>query len=313
MVATNTIESLATRTNCAICGKRRICTITITGNVCEPCMKELPTQSPHDPDAPMVYETCGQWTRHPLSAYWPDMLPKQFEELIEDIRTNGQIEPIMIYQDMVLDGWNRVKVCVNHLGIDPEWEEYANDSTSPNTYVISKNAMRRHIINPSQKLMAILACAQWRDTGVTNGSPKAQDTLTNEQIADSTNVSKRTVQRAKTVAQESPEGAERIRQGETTVGEEYKAVRPPQERETVFEPETETPTTPDIVIDTANGMVELITVCNAGQGYKEVTPNTCAYCAEHLLHIAELESEIRHYRTEGMEYRERIALLENPS
>ena len=47
------------------------------------------------------------YKRHPLSAIWPSIQGTEYMELVEDIRKNGVIEPIIMLDGMILDGWNR--------------------------------------------------------------------------------------------------------------------------------------------------------------------------------------------------------------
>jgi ParB-like chromosome segregation protein Spo0J len=49
--------------------------------------------------------------RHPLSANFPEMLPQEFQGLVDSIDDQGQIEPVILYEGMVLDGWQRVLAC----------------------------------------------------------------------------------------------------------------------------------------------------------------------------------------------------------
>src|ERR1700733_14887339 len=89
---------------------------------------------------------------HPLANIFPLMDENELKRLTEDIRKNGQREPIKLYEGKILDGRNRYRACVR-LGIDPVTEEYTgNDALD---YVVSRNMFRRHL-NESQRAWAAL-------------------------------------------------------------------------------------------------------------------------------------------------------------
>jgi protein gp37/ParB-like chromosome segregation protein Spo0J len=88
---------------------------------------------------------------HPAALIMPPMSDVEFKEFKEDISGNGLLEPVVIFQDKVLDGRNRYFAC-KELGIDIyaiEWE----GGMDPVEYVVSKNIHRRHL-TASQKGMA---------------------------------------------------------------------------------------------------------------------------------------------------------------
>ena len=106
-----------------------------------------------------------QLTRHPLSTLWPDIPEDQYREFVEGLREGHLRQMIMTLDGMVLDGWHRYKACLE-LGIEPFFAEYTGDD--PAGYVISQNAMRRHL-TPGQRVACMDACYQWRDGGMQPG------------------------------------------------------------------------------------------------------------------------------------------------
>ena len=58
---------------------------------------------------------------HELAALIPEMSADEFRGLCDDIRTNGLIEPIVLYEDRVLDGRHRYRACIE-TGIEPRFE-----------------------------------------------------------------------------------------------------------------------------------------------------------------------------------------------
>jgi len=92
---------------------------------------------------------------HPACEIFPVMEGPAFDELVEDIRTHGQREKILIDKSgAILDGRNRYRAC-QKLGIKPAitvWVPRKGDSVL--ALVVSLNIKRRHL-TPSLK--AVLA------------------------------------------------------------------------------------------------------------------------------------------------------------
>lgn len=91
-----------------------------------------------------------QYEVHPVADVFPMMTGEAFELLKEDIRVNGQREPIVFWKNMLVDGRNRLKAC-EQLGIEPDESELM-DETDPIAWVISHNLHRRHL-SESQRSM----------------------------------------------------------------------------------------------------------------------------------------------------------------
>lgn len=78
---------------------------------------------------------------HPAADAWPMMDDERFGELLADIQTNGQREPITLCDGMILDGRNRYRACVE-LGIEPETRDFSGD---PWAFAWSLNGARRDL------------------------------------------------------------------------------------------------------------------------------------------------------------------------
>ena len=100
--------------------------------------------------------------RHPLSVVWGDMPPDQFQELVEDVQKHGVREPIVCHDELILDGWHRVRAAAKAEKTCkfiplPEGED-------PASFVIRRNAYRRHL-TVSQRAAAVVACCEWNQQG----------------------------------------------------------------------------------------------------------------------------------------------------
>ncbi len=123
---------------------------------------------------------------HPIAEMFPLMEGKEFEELVEDIRTNGLRTPILLdRQGRILDGRNRLRACAA-AGVEPRFEIFSGSEDEAMALVVSLNLRRRHL-NESQRAML---AAQLKETAA-NWPRKAA-----EKTALLLNVSPRSVRRA---------------------------------------------------------------------------------------------------------------------
>ena len=86
---------------------------------------------------------------HPLAHVFPDLTPEQFDNLKQDLTRNGLLEAITLYEEQVLDGRHRYRICCE-CGIPMRFAHYRGDN--PLAYVTSKNFHRRHM-TPGQRAM----------------------------------------------------------------------------------------------------------------------------------------------------------------
>lgn len=89
---------------------------------------------------------------HKLANVFPLMKGEAFEQFVKDIRKNGIIEPIVLYEEKILDGRNRYRACIK-ASIDPIYRVF-NSNIDPLDYIISKNLKRRQL-TPAQKAESV--------------------------------------------------------------------------------------------------------------------------------------------------------------
>ena len=115
-------------------------------------------------------------------------------ELVADIKSHGVREPIILLDGAVLDGWHRYQAAIE-AGVPVGTVQF--DGDDPVGHVISANAHRRH----ATKLAiakAVVACRTWAPPGRPPVNGQEEFTRTNQQLADESGVSVRTIRRAKT-------------------------------------------------------------------------------------------------------------------
>ena len=94
---------------------------------------------------------------HPLSALFPRLEGGEFEALKADLKANGQQQPIILHDGLILDGGNRYRACVES-GIEPKFDKFAGGD--PVQFVLSANLHRRHL-SPGQQAAVVAAAQDW--------------------------------------------------------------------------------------------------------------------------------------------------------
>lgn len=155
---------------------------------------------------------------HPLCSLFPRMEGAEFAAFVQDIRTNGLREPIVVHDNFILDGGNRHRACLE-AGIEPVFKQYEGDNIV--SFVLSANMHRRHLTVGQQA--AIVASAQdWakaQTVGNQASNQKCNLAPLNsvEDRAALSNASRRTQLMADKVAKADPELAKQVGRGETTL------------------------------------------------------------------------------------------------
>lgn len=90
---------------------------------------------------------------HPIARLFPPMSDAQYAALRDDIRENGQREPITLWQGQVIDGLHRARAC-DELGIAPVTREWEGEESGLTAYVVSLNLHRRHLSESQRAMVA---------------------------------------------------------------------------------------------------------------------------------------------------------------
>lgn len=102
------------------------------------------------PEAKPPVKTTTKLQRHPLSEKFS--LPTTEEErlaLATDMESNGQHQEIILFEGMVLDGWERYMGCLQK-GLTPLFKEYKG--TNPAAVAFGANAIRRKLSSVQKAL-----------------------------------------------------------------------------------------------------------------------------------------------------------------
>lgn len=155
---------------------------------------------------------------HKYCALLPRMMADEYQILKADIKAHGLLEPIVAYEDSILDGRHRYNIC-EELAVQPAYVQFESlsYSGSPLDFVISKHQRRN--LTPDQK--AVLAD---KIANIKNGlhmllTNEKQLSLSEALIA--TGASKGQVGKLRKIKKDNPRVIERIESGETSINVEY--------------------------------------------------------------------------------------------
>ena len=238
---------------------------------------------------------------HPFADVFPLLDDDDLGTLTEDIRENGQREPVILYDGKILDGRNRYRACVE-LGIPAIFDhsKASNDEEALRESV-SRNLRRRHL-TASQRAMIgadllpmFEAMAKQRQiqSGVDHGAgqkvganwpqpfddraPRARD-----DAADASESSPRQVQRAKHVKADGvPELVSAVRAGDIAVrrAEEVSKLDEDTQREVVARVK-EGEKASEVVREVKGGVPKALLMSESNEWY---TPDQYVDAARYLM------------------------------
>jgi len=199
-----------------------------------------------------------EYNPHPAANLFPMMGTFELAELAEDIKKHGLLEPIVIYEEQIIDGRNRAAAC--KISRTAPKYSFLKECASPTLYAISKNLHRRHLTVSQRAAIAAEMVPMLREEakarqrvhgGTAPGKPKtlipkseevflpnAIKGTSNEIAAKAVGVSPSTVGRARQVHQQSPEEFNKVKGGEVTVEQALRNIsgkEQPSKRQEILE------------------------------------------------------------------------------
>jgi len=107
-------------------------------------MKDIESNEMAEPPAESIISA---YDFHKLALLFPLMEGPAFDELVADIKANGLQQAIILLDDKVIDGRNRLRAC-EAAGVTPTFVNYKSGDHmigDPLRFVISANLHRRHL------------------------------------------------------------------------------------------------------------------------------------------------------------------------
>ena len=190
--------------------------------------------------------------KHRLNIY-PEMKEEAFLSLRSDIEKNGYDFkfPIWIYENKIIDGWNRYKAC-NELGITPIYETFVGDELQAITFILRTNN-RRDLTNYQRAVLSFEfedffrkiaqkskaeKVSHFRNTGeVLQISAKPN---TRKELAKIAKVSHDTLDKVKKIQEKAPEEVKaKLATGEVSINAAYKEIKKEEKKEELQEKKKE--------------------------------------------------------------------------
>ena len=150
---------------------------------------------------------------HPVADIFPMLPHDDLMRLSEDIATRGLLEPVVMLDDMILDGRNRYAAC-KLAGVTPDFVTFSGDDALG--YVIAKNMHRRHL-NESQRAVVASRIANLGNGQRASLANLPSSPVTQPQAAMMLNVSPRSVTSVKAIERDAPELIPQIDSGDLSI------------------------------------------------------------------------------------------------
>lgn len=180
---------------------------------------------------------------HPAAELFPMLDEASLEELTEDIRQNGLLNPIVLHEGRVLDGRNRLLAC-ERAGVSVQTVPWIDPGCGPTAWVISQNLHRRHLTASQRAVVALDALPLFEaearkrqaaaGASAAPGRPAKKDTEeipevsegeSREQAASQFGVNPHYISDAKKIAEEAPDLLGSIREGSLTITQAQRQIK----------------------------------------------------------------------------------------
>lgn len=102
----------------------------------------------------MDYSDPSNW--HEAAKLFPLFSDEDLRDLTKDIKENGLLNPVVLFENQVLDGRNRLLAC-GLGGVKPKFTQWVQNGTSPLSWVISQNLFRRQLTAGQKAAVAVEA------------------------------------------------------------------------------------------------------------------------------------------------------------
>lgn len=164
---------------------------------------------------------------HEYANLFPMMSDDELRGLADDIRENGQHQPILKTEDgRILDGRNRLRAC-EIAGVQPDFKVWKGSDDEALKFVLSLNLTRRHL-DESQRAMIAASIATLRPGEKSNPQICGSESkVTQAAAAELLNTSERQVQKAVRVRREAaPEVVAKVESGKLSLNAAEKTIAP---------------------------------------------------------------------------------------
>ncbi len=183
-----------------------------------------------------------QLEKHSLNKF-PEMSKEHFDNLKNDITLNGYDKtfPVYLYEDKIIDGWNRYKAC-KELNIEPNFKEFKGDKMEAVVFILRTNN-RRDLTPYQRSIMALEYKPYFEEKAKENlikGGEISQEGLqisakavdTRKELSKIANVSHDTIAKVKKIQEKAPEEIKaKLATGEVSINAAYKEIKKEEKKE----------------------------------------------------------------------------------
>lgn len=167
---------------------------------------------------------CEEYEYSELSTVFPSFQGEQeFTDLVNSIKQDGLIEPIVVWQGKIVDGRHRHLAC-KEARVQPEYEYLPDDWSleKVKNRVVALNVLRRHLTTGQRALVAAsLATMSIGGNGSNqyekSKSANLQNSTSVDTAASQLSVSPRSVSTAKDIKRDTPDLAEKVSKGDMSL------------------------------------------------------------------------------------------------
>jgi len=175
---------------------------------------------------------------NPLAELFPQANAEDFETLKKDISNRGQLHPIVMHGDTLIDGRQRLRAC-QELNIEPKFAQFAelDLKCAPEDYIWSENMARRNMTEDQRAAVAkkfdevSAEAAKRSKRNLKRGTQKIEwadspirGKRSREILAQRANVSEYKIRQAERLAKHDPAALEKVIAAEMSMVEANKQV-----------------------------------------------------------------------------------------
>jgi N6-adenosine-specific RNA methylase IME4 len=174
---------------------------------------------------------------HEYAEIFPPMNSKEFNELKRDIKENGLLDPIILYDGKILDGRNRYNAC-KEVGIEVKTKDY--DGDNPLQYVMSTNLKRRHLTDSQKAIVGTRYKIHYAKLYPQGRNQYSEDmelvpsASARDRAGDLVGVSGRYIDIAEEVLKAKPEMEEKIMSGDIKLKQVYRDIKLEQQEKEII-------------------------------------------------------------------------------
>lgn len=154
-----------------------------------------------------------------LSTVFPSFQDDQeFLDLVESIKTEGLVHPIVIWQGKIVDGRHRHLAC-KEARVKPEYTYLPDDWSldKVKNRVVALNVLRRQLTTGQRALVAAALANMTQRDNQWSARTNSSELKSNKQTANQLGVGTTAVKTAKNIKKDTPDLAEKVNKGEMSL------------------------------------------------------------------------------------------------